>query len=139
MPLGLAQDFWLYVKDLGNCKSPTSYWLRNLTLANSLEDELHRDQKWGKENCSNIIIVTESLKKYALKSSHNSGGFRMGKESQVKNPMQEFIEMYLFIQQIFIAFLQCIWHFSRMRNVIIIKQQSLLFIVNKCWFNQYMV
>lgn len=83
MPLGLAQDFWLYVKDWGNCKSPTSYWLRNLTLANPLGDELHWDQNWGKENCLNVIIVTESLQKehilksYILKSSHNSGGFRI--------------------------------------------------------------
>lgn len=98
MPLGLAQDFWLYVMDLGNCKSPTSDWLRNLTLANSVQDELHWDQNWGKENCSNVIIVTESLKKEYIQMSCHNSGFRMERRKSSQEFKSSCIKMYFFIQ-----------------------------------------
>ena len=111
MPLGRAQDFGLYLMDLGNGKSPSSYSFRNLTLATLWKRDC-REIKTG-ERIVRILIIGSLKKENILKSSHNSD-FRM--EKKVKNSSYHALKcINSFIQIIFIMYLQCIRHFSRVR------------------------
>lgn len=122
MPLGCAQDFGLYLMDLGNCKSPSSDWFSNLTLATLWKTDC-REIKTGERRIVRILIIGSLIKENILKSSHNSGDFRM--EKKVKNLSYHALKyINSFIQIIFIMYLQCIRHFSRVRDMVITGQRK---------------